>query len=375
MKRYSPSSTTVIDSKICRQRYGTVKVEAYTKDGVLVQSHEQPIASFLTAGITDIYNNMTAGLSDTFTALDGVTSRTLSGGSQIGMKGILGSYVGTVIGTGTTAPTFTDVTMATIIDHGTGAGQLLYEQCSVVNQAANQELYVGRTFRNDSGGSITVNEIGLAQRGSTSSITTVIPKSQVILIVRDVLSTGVAVPDGGYLSTVYRFSLAVATINQHEWLLSNKLGNTGTLDAGIYLETGVFRGGQVTANLGFTYAAGNGDFGILISEDSTAYSKQSVTLPGRIANGSSAGQIVYFASTVGEVSIDDGTGNCFMTLVREVFNDSGGTLNINSVGIRIDFAVAAQNSDYVFDRTVLPATVSIPNQTGRTFVYRFCYQF
>lgn len=374
MKRYSPS-TTIVEKKVCSQKYGTVRVEAYTGDGILVGHIEQPIDSFLKAGIVNMYNIMSAGLSGTFTALDGVTSRTIQSSPEIGMKGVVGSYLGTVIGTGTTAPTFTDDTMDTLVTHGSGAGQMLYEQCSVVNQATNQELFVGRTFRNDSGSPVTINEIGLAQRGTVGFVSTVYDTDDVILIVRDVLSSGVEVPDGGYLSTVYRFSFAVATINQHEWLLSGTLGNTGESSAGVYRENGSFRGGAGTSYGGFNYAAGDGDFGILVSENSDAYDPQSVTLPGRIANGSGAGQIVYFASAVGEVSIDDVTGTCFMTLVREVFNDSGSTLNINSVGIRISLAITNQTSNFIFDRTVLPVTISIPNQTGRTFVYRFCYQF
>jgi hypothetical protein len=374
MKRYSPSNTTVIDKKICSQKYGTIKVEAYTKEGVLVESHEQPIDSFLKPFIAVWYERLGGTNAGNFTALDGSTSRPYLGTGSVGMKGVVGSYLGTVIGSGTTSPTFTDSTMATIIDHGTGAGQMIYEQGSVVNQAINQELFVGRTFRNNSGSPITVNEIGLAQRATSNAASFVFPKANVILFVRDVLSSGISVPDGGYLSTVYRFSLAVATINQHEAVLSLDLGNTGTLDAGMYREDGTFRSGSLSYGT-LSAAAGNGDFGILVSEDSTAYSKQSVTLPGRIANGSGAGQLVYFASAVGETSIDDTTGDCFCTIVREIFNDSGGTFSINSVGIRVSQVLGFQTSNYIFDRTVLPVTISIPNQTGRTFVYRFCYKF
>ena len=74
-----------------------------------------------------------------------------------------GSY-GLVVGTGTAAPTNADYALATIIGHGTGAGQLDYGAHSRTTTGivgANVDYIISRTYYNGSGASITVNEIGV----------------------------------------------------------------------------------------------------------------------------------------------------------------------------------------------------------------------
>ena len=71
---------------------------------------------------------------------------------------------GVVVGTGTNAVAITDYALQTLIAHGTGAGQLSYGAVSVtdwVQAGADCYFTVARTVTNNSGGSITVEEVGL----------------------------------------------------------------------------------------------------------------------------------------------------------------------------------------------------------------------
>jgi hypothetical protein len=102
---------------------------------------------------------------------------------------------GVVIGTGTTAPDINDYQMESLIEHGTGVGQM---ECSAVTFGApatdgtTSQFTVTRDFANNSGGVITVREIGLYVRGSTSYY----------LGIRDAVN--IAVPDGETLTVNYR---------------------------------------------------------------------------------------------------------------------------------------------------------------------------
>jgi hypothetical protein len=71
---------------------------------------------------------------------------------------------GIVVGTDNTAAANTDVALNTKIVHGTGAGELEYEAHDFTGArevGANVQLDWRRTFHNDSGGGITVEETGL----------------------------------------------------------------------------------------------------------------------------------------------------------------------------------------------------------------------
>ena len=114
---------------------------------------------------------------------------------------------GILVGTGTTAPAVDDYKMETQIAHGTGAGQLEYSAVTFgapTSDATTSQFTVTRNFANNSGGDITVNEIGLAvcsyQSGNAEH-------NQ--LVVRDVIAGGIAVPNGQTLTVNYRIQAVV----------------------------------------------------------------------------------------------------------------------------------------------------------------------
>lgn len=111
-------------------------------------------------------------------------------------------YLGIVVGTGTTAVTISDNSLETIINHGIGAGQLSYGAVSFTDPAvsgATARYVATRTFTNNSGGSITVNESGVYANGLYST-----PNSYFkYCIIRDIIAGGVAVADGKVLTVQY----------------------------------------------------------------------------------------------------------------------------------------------------------------------------
>jgi hypothetical protein len=72
---------------------------------------------------------------------------------------------GIIVGTGTTSPTPQDHVIQTPITHGSGAGQLQYQQQTSLSGVQivgnNSTLILNRIMVNNSGGTINVSEIGI----------------------------------------------------------------------------------------------------------------------------------------------------------------------------------------------------------------------
>ena len=107
---------------------------------------------------------------------------------------------GIQVGTGATAPTVTDTKMETKITHGVGAGQMQYSAVTFGAPSSDGSIShftVTRDFSNNSGGSITVREIGLVGTIQTDAGSTTYH-----LMIRDAVN--IAVPDGETLTVNYR---------------------------------------------------------------------------------------------------------------------------------------------------------------------------
>jgi len=109
-------------------------------------------------------------------------------------------YIGIVIGTGSTAVTIDDYKLDSQIMQGTGSGQMRHlastPSCPSV-AGSNCDFLTSRTFLNNSGGSITVRESGIYCRVKGPTY------YGYACIVRDVLATPQAVPDGGSITIDY----------------------------------------------------------------------------------------------------------------------------------------------------------------------------
>ena len=98
---------------------------------------------------------------------------------------------GILFGKGTTSPTLDDYDLESPIPHGTDSGRLYYNQTHTTHETDSDRsrLIVWRTADNESGGDITVSEIGLAFRVYTGDY-------HYVLILRDVLDTAIVVAYG-----------------------------------------------------------------------------------------------------------------------------------------------------------------------------------
>jgi hypothetical protein len=107
-----------------------------------------------------------------------------------------------VAGTGTNAVTMTDYALQTLITHGSGAGQLSYGATTFgppTTSGKTRYFEFQRSLMNNSGGDITVNEIGIY----------IYPTSQsyYYMFLRDVLSSGITLSNGQALTIRYRVSV------------------------------------------------------------------------------------------------------------------------------------------------------------------------
>ena len=102
---------------------------------------------------------------------------------------------GIVFGTGATAVAMTDNAMAALIAEGTAAGQMEY-QAQVTSAAAigatESTLSLTRQANNNSGGAITIREVGIHMRTAIPG-----PLTAVFLAARDVLPVGEVISNGG----------------------------------------------------------------------------------------------------------------------------------------------------------------------------------
>ena len=121
---------------------------------------------------------------------------------------------GIVAGTGNTAPTIDDYALETQIADGVAAGELQYGNVAFGLPASNittSHFTLTRDLANNSGGLITVNEIGLYVLGRQGSYLN--PGDAAItysfLTIRDVVAGGINIPDGDTLTVNYRLQATV----------------------------------------------------------------------------------------------------------------------------------------------------------------------
>lgn len=178
------------------------------KNGVIIEdSGWKPSRSFVIQFLRWVYQIQTGATNVTVTDTGG-TQRTIGRSTpwyqDIGyvMAGAGVDAFGIQVGTGTTAPSNTDYSLESKITSGTGAGQLEYGSQQITDPAIIGEyvdLLLTRDFTNSSGGTVTVNEIGVAIRVADSGGTW-----RYFLILRDVLSTPKDVLNGETLTVQYK---------------------------------------------------------------------------------------------------------------------------------------------------------------------------
>jgi len=186
--------------------YGTLRVTEETPDGQVLDMTEQEIDSyvenFLNLGSAVWGNQQVSGVTDT-----GGSTRTLASGGNANRvwnaNGAQGSTDhGIQIGDDGTTETVTDTALGNQLTTGISYGATTISPASVA--APNATLDITRTFTNNTGGSVTIREVGVAFRHDDSNV-----NRRRFLGLRDTGSPLQTVSDGNNTTVEYQLSITV----------------------------------------------------------------------------------------------------------------------------------------------------------------------
>ena len=175
------------------------------KDGKIIKVHKQKshsfVANFMYMLATFFFNT-----DYTWKDING-TSNTYSFTNEAAgayVSGSLWRINSILIGTGTATPTPNDYALGNQIANGTGNGQMVYNSISFVAPSVNgntTSATIEQTFQNQSGNPITVTEVGIKTETLGSSYW------DYLLIVHDLLSSPITVPNNAVLTIIYTISV------------------------------------------------------------------------------------------------------------------------------------------------------------------------
>ena len=191
--------------------------------GNIIKVHKQrshsPTTNFI-ALILPVNYYATTGSSITITGLTGATYSyhpTFStSGVDIAYPNTASNYPSYLIeidvGSGQQLNPLTATNLAAPIANGSGSGQLVYGTPSIpsniIVSGSSAYFYISQTFNNQSGGTVTITEVGIVTR-----IQLVEPANNstagnyTLLTWYDVLSSPISVPNGGSVTIYYTFTV------------------------------------------------------------------------------------------------------------------------------------------------------------------------
>ncbi len=193
---------------ISKSECGEILIEVRDKNGKVIVKRKEKINSFLYNYYSIARVWAVKGIATILKDTSGNNTPTINSWNIQNSAGANApegddSY-GIVVGSGSTpVDVQNDYNLANKISNGTGSGQLQYGSTSMTDdmtQLPKMILEVKRTFINNSGDNVTVNEIGLVIKINDGS------NDYNVMIVRDVI-TATTVPNGGTLAVTYKLSI------------------------------------------------------------------------------------------------------------------------------------------------------------------------
>jgi len=141
------------------------------------------------------------GNSYTYPKLSSTSSRFMGANGAAGEK-----RCGIAVGSGTKAVEFTDYKLDSIIEHGTGSGQLYYNISTVhlIEGSDYSIVRFARSFDNQSGGNVTVTETGLFIIHEHADV-----RGVRALVARDLLETAITLAPGETLNVRYEIEIVL----------------------------------------------------------------------------------------------------------------------------------------------------------------------
>lgn len=355
-----------------KEHYGTVSAQVHDKHGNLLQDVEIPIDSFNRQMWREIQVSF-SGVSTSLTALSNVGLDITATFIEFTADATNNQYLGIVVGSGTNATTYNTVLMQTLIDFGTGNGELFALPSTAEYDQSTRISTLTRSFisLNENSSPISVNEVGITTSTGSGG------KSDVILMVRDVLPSTLSIPYEGTLSVQYKLRIASGN-NNYSNVFIRPYGNnrdTSSANRRLLANTNGIATIIPSSSLNLRVVSDEGDTrrGLNFGTSTTAFDVAQVDLQGKIAHGNGAGQLFYHPTSNTTIQENSTTNSCRFIFTRAVENRSGAPISINEVGIYIDGSASAPQS-FMLDRKILENTVTLQDTNIVTFWWEFCYE-
>ena len=347
---------------------GRMRVRAHDADGNLIADVEGPMHSYTKNYLYAWYRRITE---ETVTGLTEANDTTYES-TRSYWNTTTGYQRGIVVGSGSTASTFGDTKLESLIDHGTGSGELEHGDDTITINESDGEIdsETERTFTNSSGGDVTVREVGI--HGSTSSNSTF--ETNLHLVLREVLDEDIVIPDSGTITvTIYRNINTAASSSVMRALALQEANRYGTIS---YNGETTVNSGTLSTSYITTQLASDPDDprGIVVGTSATPLDKDNDDQPSLVSiidGGSSAGELNWTTTTV-DLPVIGADGGSFT--VRKTFvNNSGGDITIAEVGL---YGFTDNDDDDDDDtimllRTVLSETITLADGEGVELTYTF----
>ena len=299
---------------------------------------------------------------------------------------------GIVVGSGDTPVSPTDNALASKIPHGTGSGQLDYDSHSFTSPSISDSkvsFNIARSFKNSSGGDVTVVEVGIIIHyilKSSAGSTTLIDKDYKVLIVRDVLDESVTVPDGGGLTAKYTISVSSDFLENFMKMLYGCFtesdqsivkydGSSGTIKG--YVDTGYYAARYHDAWKIWLIAGDDDDgWGIILgSNNSVPFDPTQYNAQSKINHGTGSGQLDYQTHTT--YDLEELSDRFRIKITRSFYNGSGGQVSVGEIilGVYEYHRVSSDAGDVINDikyailRKVLPSLIDVDPDATLTVNY------
>jgi hypothetical protein len=353
-----------------KQQYGDIVATVHDKHGNLLQKVEQPVDSFNRQMWRWLQANFAA--SGNFRTFDLTNvSRNPSPESIYGYKadGGVSTYTGIIVGSGSNPTTYDTVVLQTSVDHGSGNGQLQYQENTAEFDSVNLISTLTRTFVNisENQANITVSEVAI----SVSAGGTQTAKTSGIMTVRDVLASSLTIPFEGTLSVQYRLRISNGNRNYINAVIlpyGTPRGNTtvnwtNTKGSIVNLGSGI-------AQMNLRSEEGQLFRGIVFGTSNAAFNVDQIDLVSNITHGNGAGQLFYHPTTNGVMEENSATNSMRFIFTRSVENRSGSNISISEAGL---FTGGSAASYFMFDRKVIDPPVTVTNGNIVAFTWEFCY--
>jgi len=189
-------------------------------NGNIVNIHRQrshsPTKNFILYFVP-IYYLYSNNISITITTTSGTTytnsSNPAFGISYPSNQSNMPSYLVMIaVGSGSQSNAYNAYNLAAPIANGTGTGQLVYGSpsisTSITVSGSSAYFYISQTFNNNSGGTVTITEVGIITGISQLIVTgSVVGSTTQLLMWYDVLSSPISVPNGGSVTIYYTFTV------------------------------------------------------------------------------------------------------------------------------------------------------------------------